>query len=314
MKKFLSLLAIAAMISMAYSCSDDDDDDTAADDTETSTDTVQYAVPTITWESNPDFESQTMTNDMDIVLDVTAEAGIESFLLDIQSTELSTILTGYGISTTIDLVTDATMVVLINTICSGNIPYGSDVSGKTSLSVDISGLIPLILKVSEGGSTHAFVITVTDAEGQSTSATLTFTNDTPVITWESNPDFEQQTITSSMDIVVEVSAPSGIASFLLDIDSDVLSSVLTTYGLATSYELVTDDLTTLNAIMQLMGGSALPYGSDVEGATDVTIDISALVPLIASMGASSGSEHNFTITVTDVNELSSTATLSFVVE
>ena len=65
--------------------------------------------------------------------------------------------------------------------------------------------------------------------------------------------------------------------------------------------------------MQLMGGSALPYGSDVEGATDVTIDISALVPLIANMGASSGSEHNFTITVTDVNELSSTATLSFVI-
>ena len=200
MKKFLSMMAIAAMFCVACACSDDDDDE---DDS-----SVSYAAPTITWESNSSFATQTMTNDMDIVLDITAEAGIESFLLEIQSTELSTILTGYGVSTTIDLVTDATTVVVINTICSGNIPYGSDVSGKTSLSVDISGLIPLILKVSEGGSTHAFVITVTDAEGQSATKTLTFTNDTPVITWESNPDFEQQTITSSMDIVIEVSAPA----------------------------------------------------------------------------------------------------------
>lgn len=119
-----------------------------------------------------DFDkTQDVADQMTVLVNITSEAqgGFTDLTIDINSTTLtSDILSGVGIGTNLDLVNPGSMKLALESL---NLPTGSDVKGKTSLSIDISQFVPLLGIY--GAGDHKFVVTVTDANG-TTVRTLHF--------------------------------------------------------------------------------------------------------------------------------------------
>ena len=55
-----------------------------------------------------------------------------------------------------------------------SMPYGQELVGLESVPLDMSGLVPLIATQAASGTNHYFTLTVTDAEDNVESWTLTF--------------------------------------------------------------------------------------------------------------------------------------------
>lgn len=114
--------------------------------------------------------------------------------------------------------------------------------------------------------------------------------DGPSLVWASNPEFGPVDITDEMDVVISVSAPAGISSFIVKIDSDVLNSAplnLTELDLVNpgDYASIAD--------------MVLGEGIEVEGATSLDLDLSELVPMILLLNPAKDSDHTFTVFLED---------------
>lgn len=124
--------------------------------------------PTITWESNPNFETQEITaTGMNVKISVAAPAGINSFVVTIDSDALEGILQ----TNTIDFInpTESTAGIV-------SMIVGADVTvkGATEINLDLSSLIPMILMATNEDSNHTFKLDVTDANGETVTATAKF--------------------------------------------------------------------------------------------------------------------------------------------
>ena len=138
------------------------------DQTEPDVPPVTYDAPSITWEGH-DFDTpMEITEEMNVVIDIDVPAGIKSFVVDIDSD----VLNERGIST-IDFVNPAD--ALQETIVALVLGEGQDITTATSLTLELSNLIPMILDLEpEANTDHIFTITIIYKENRTVEETCTF--------------------------------------------------------------------------------------------------------------------------------------------
>ena len=113
--------------------------------------------------------------------------------------------------------------------------------------------------------------------------------ESPAITmeWDANPDFKPMDISSSMDVVIKISAPAGIKTFNVNVESAALNTILT-------------DLDLINPGADLAAvAEMILNGQTLQDATEVTLDLSSLVPMIAGLGPAPDTDHIFTLSMSD---------------
>lgn len=123
----------------------------------------------------------------------------------------------------------------------------------------------------------------------------------PSLEWATNPDFAPMEIIEGMDVNLVVNVPGKIATFVVGVQSSVLEPIV-----GTSMDLIYDK-TFIESF-----GSLFPTGDALLGHTSVNFSLSALVPMIAGLGATPGSEHIFTLNVSDESGQSLSRALTFV--
>lgn len=129
-------------------------------------DTPSYAAPTMTWEGNENFDVEEIEEGMSVKLSIDVPAGIESLVVDINSAPLN--LMGM---TTIDFVNPGDMQSIVDMILSGQ-----DITTVTSLTLDLSNLVPMLLMLPTltPDSDHVFTVKLTDKAGQDLEQACTF--------------------------------------------------------------------------------------------------------------------------------------------
>ena len=108
-----------------------------------------------------------VSEDTKVEFDVTSESGITDFIIDIDSANLSPLLPGVGLDTHLDLVNPGPLKEGLESL---GFPTGDNVKGKKEVHFDISEFIPLLGIY--GAGDHKFVMTITDANGNTTNGTL----------------------------------------------------------------------------------------------------------------------------------------------
>ena len=137
-------------------------------------------------------------------------------------------------------------------------------------------------------------------------------------TWDANPDFEPTPIAGEMDINILIQAPEKIATFVVTVDSYILSDIIAQMGGDTSYSYANDgpyDMDLIgNVTLANTLTSMIPTGDALKGQTEVLFSLSQLVPMIQMFAPTSGSEHIFTLKVSDEKGQTLEKTLVFYVE
>ena len=128
----------------------------------------------------------------------------------------------------------------------------------------------------------------------------------PTMTWEKNPEFAPTPIAQTMDVEIEIDAPEGIKDFVVDVDSNILGETIaqlayggdqTIYTYSPENPLHMDLINDKKMIDAL--GKMIPAGDQLKDKTHVDFSLSKLVPLIDVYSPASGSQHTFTLKVTD---------------
>lgn len=295
MKKLISMIMAMSMISaLSVACGDDDADDN----------TPPPAAPTITLEGGNIDQPQEITSTMALKVNIEAPGVIAGFTVTIDSPALTEeMLATVGLAKELDLVNPGNMAESLTTF---GFPVGDKVKDKTSVSFDISQLVPMIAQIYTETSDHKFILKVTDAKGQSTTKTLTcHLTEGPAIVLEDGDIDQPQEIVSEMSLKVSISAPASISGFTVTIDSPALTEdVLTEFGLAKDLDLVNPG--NMASSLEELG---FPVGDGVKDKTSLSFDISQLVPLIALIYHET-SDHKFILKVTDANAKTTTKTLT----
>ncbi len=124
----------------------------------------------------------------------------------------------------------------------------------------------------------------------------------PTMVWEKNPTFAPTPIKEEMDVEIVIEAPEGIRDFVVDVDSDVLGETIAalantsyTYSPETPFRM---DLINDASLIAALDGM-IPVADQLKDRKHVDFSLSQLVPLIAVYNPTSGSQHTFTLKVTD---------------
>lgn len=293
----------AAAACLFAGCDDDDD-----------TETAKPAAPGIVLDGSNIDQPQEMAPGMSVKIDVTAPGKIRDFTIAIDSPFLTEqTLESMGLAKTINLANPASAETGAALAALG-LPVGAGVTGKESLSIDISRFVPLIMEAYDQTADHKFTLTVTDKSSQRVSKTLTLhqtesSKAAPVIVLVNGDIDAPQEIVDQMTVQVSVTAPGAIAGFTVGIDSPALTpEILGAVGLGQTLDLVNP-----GSMADALGTLGFPTGDKVEGQTVLTLDISKLVPMIAQIYTET-SDHKFTLKVTDKKGQSTTKTLTFHLE
>lgn len=253
-------------------------------------------------------QTQELTDGMSLKVNVTAEGKIQDLTVSISSSFLTEeMLNTVGLGTSFSLANPASAELAAG-LAELGFPVGERLIGQTSLQIDISQFVPLIMAYNRT-SDHKFTLAVTDAKGQHATKTLTLHltgRGAPTIVLVDGDIDRTQEIEESMSVRISVEAPGAIAGFTVRIDSPALTpEILAAVGLAQTLDLV-------NPGEMAAGLTELkfPVGDAVSGQTAVSFDISTLVPLIARIYTQT-SDHKFTLTVTDAKEQTTAKVLTF---
>lgn len=257
--------------------------------------------PVIVWEGHDLNEAFELTDDMfdsegnftsSINLDVTAKAAIKSLVVKVSS-DNADFTTAY--SEIMALEEDLCAPTASNTILK-MMGYPVDAKDATTTRLKFA-LQAELLKSYEG--THSYEITVTDVNGAHTTATLTVKygqNVAPQIIWVGYNIDERQTITSDTTCKIRVVAPLAIQDFEIEIKSNTLTpEELAGVGLASEFSLVTS-----TDMLDSLAGLGFPVGDDVYGKTLITedkLDITNFLSILSMLGSG---DHDFVMTVTDM--------------
>lgn len=161
MKRFLTALTIAASaIFTMTSCQTDDPKDVPG--------------PSIVWPSNPDFETVDIDEDMSASLTITAEAGIASLVVEVESAQLEAALQELRLGSTLDLVNDTELMLILSSLTQGQLPMGDQLKDMKSVDFNISSLVLFINGVTTEDSNHTFIVKVADNNGKTAEAACTF--------------------------------------------------------------------------------------------------------------------------------------------
>lgn len=177
MKKIFSLMAAACAVVAFASCEKDNGGENT-DNGEGSGSDTEYAAPTITWEGHDDFTAE-LESEMDVKIQITAEAGIKSFIVGVDSDVLEPIISGVNAaSTDMDLINGPES--LLSLLSGFNIPTGANLTGQKNLTFDLSSLVPNIITIGnlqgtlKPDSDHIFTLSLTDNADKPLSQKVTF--------------------------------------------------------------------------------------------------------------------------------------------
>ena len=197
-------------------------------------------------------------------------------------------------------------------ICDGSVSntflklmgYPTDAKGATSTRIKFGAQADM-LRSFEGA--HSYEITVVDANGGKTTATLTVKygqNVAPSIVWVGYDIDKRQTYAPGMTCDLKVKAPLAVADFKVKIISLTLNAdQLTSVGLADEFSLVND-----TQFFESLGGLGFPVGDAVYGKTDIDLSISNFLSVLAMLGPG---EHDFEMSVTDMEGNTTTKPVMF---
>lgn len=264
-------------------------------------------LPEIVWEGHNLAETFELTDEMfdadgnftsSINIDITAKSAIQSIVVK-ASSDNADFTTAYS-----------EIMPLEADICSGDVSnailkmmgYPTDAKGATSTRIKFASQADM-LKSYEG--THSFEITVTDANGGKSVATLSIQygqNVAPRIVWVGYNIDERQTYATGMTCDLNVTAPLGIADFKVKIISATLTpEELAGVGLAGEFSLVND-----SQYFESLKNLGFPVGDEVVGKTELQLSITNFLSVLNMLGAG---EHDFEMSVTDAEGNTTTKTV-----
>lgn len=235
-----------------------------------------------------------------INIDITAKSAIQSIVVK-ASSDNDEFLAAYD-----------DVMPLEADICDGSVSntflklmgYPTDAKGATSTRIKF-GTMADMLRSYEGA--HSFEITVVDANGGKSTATLTVKygqNVAPTIVWVGYDIDKRQTYSPGMTCDLTVKAPLTIADFKVKIISETLNAdQLTSVGLADEFSLVND-----TQFFESLSGLGFPVGDAVYGKSELSLSISNFLSVLAMLGPG---EHDFEMSVTDVEGNTTTKTVMF---
>lgn len=164
------MAAMAVMFTL-NSCGDDKDYDD------------EDGVPAITWEANPSFTTQEISNSMNVDLKVTSPNGIQNFVIKVTSPDaaftaaLDLMVSDANSSSknngkvVLDLTSDVKAAAALKLL---GIPTGTDLLYKTSVDFSLSSLVPMIASIAKTEGNYVFETTVTDRNGKTVTKSPTF--------------------------------------------------------------------------------------------------------------------------------------------
>lgn len=256
-----------------------------------------------------------------IIIDIAAENAIAGLTVDISSTngDFISSLSTYNIPQVLDMCNAGTATSALQLM---GYAVNSEVLGATSLSYELTAQMKLL---KEFGGTHSFKVTVTDEKGGKSEKTLAIVieggSSGPSVVWTGYDLSKRYTVTSDLTVDIVVTAPSGIASFIVNINSEVLDAKqLAGVGLCDQLDLVTPensidttnpDGTNTSEIRQSLINLGFPVGDDVKDQTKLEFSITKFLGLLQITGAG---EHDFMLTVTDNDGNTTSKTLMLVTE
>jgi len=280
MKKILTMLAAASAVCMISSCQEDP-----------ITEETTKEGPSIEWASNPDFDTVDITDDLNATLTVKAPAGIKTFVVTVDSDQLEVALGYIGItSTSLDLINDQTVIEILDGVTQGTLPTGTDLVNQTEVEFNISSLVQMINDITYDDSEHSFMVSVSDNNDRTAEEACTFHRigvDSPSVTWEGNADFAPMEITQGMSVKITISAPAGFQALTVDIQSAALNN----------HGITSIDIMNPGTMADIV--NTILAGQDITTATELTLDLSELVPMILIFGDEAAGSHTFTLNLTD---------------
>lgn len=264
-------------------------------------------LPEIIWEGHNLEETFELTDDMfdadgnfisSINIDITSKSAIQSIVVK-ASSDNADFTAAYS-----------EILPLESDICAGEVSnailkmmgYPTDAKGATTTRIKFASQAEM-LKSYEG--THSFEITVTDANGGKSVATLSIQygqNVAPRIVWVGYNIDERQTYAAGMTCDLNVTAPLGIADFKVKIISATLTpEELAGVGLAGEFSLIND-----TQYFDSLKNLGFPVGDEVAGKTELQLSITNFLSVLNMLGAG---EHDFEMSVTDAEGNNTTKTV-----
>lgn len=123
--------------------------------------------------------------------------------------------------------------------------------------------------------------------------------DGPTIAWDSNSSFGKVNIDDNLDAVLDITAPAGIKSLTVTVDSDQLEGALTIVGITSPNLDLINDQKVIGFLSEV--APSLPAGDKLLDETEVEFDITELVKMINDV-TDEESDHSFIVNVTDKND------------
>lgn len=135
----------------------------------------------------------------------------------------------------------------------------------------------------------------------------------PTMVWAANPTFATMELAETMDVEITVNAPKKIKTFVVTVDSPTLKNILPSMVSAENvHSDGTVDLDLINDATAVENLSTLmPTGDKLRGQTSVNFSLSQLVPMILALQPEAGSDHVFTLKLSDEADNTLSKTLVF---
>ena len=266
--------------------------------------------PEIHWEGHNLGEVFELTDDMfdaegnitkSINLDIATKSPIRSIMVKVAS-DNADFVTAYSqiMSLEEDLCAPTANATILKMM-----GYPSDAKGKTSTRIKIAAQSDL-LKSYEG--THSYDITVTDEVGAKTNVVLSIQygqNVNPQIVWVGYDIDKRQTIQGDDTCMIRITAPLAIKDFEIEIVSNTLTpEELQAVGLAAEFSLVTS-----TDMFESLSGLGFPVGDQVYNQTLISEDKLNITNFLGILGMLGAGDHDFVMTVTDMEGNSTTKTV-----
>lgn len=183
--------------------------------------------------------------------------------------------------------------------------YPTDVRGLTYTRLKFAAQTEL-LRMYEG--THTYQIEVTNELGACTVATLTIKygqNVAPQIQWVGYDIDQRQTIKSDDTCMIRVTAPLAIKDFEIEIVSATLNATeLEAVGLSAEFSLVNS-----TEMFTALSGLGFPVGDQVYNQTLISEDQLNISNFLGVLGMLGAGDHDFVMTVTDMEGNATTKTV-----
>ena len=266
--------------------------------------------PSIVWEGHDLDEAFELTDDMfdaddnfksSINLDITTKNPMKSVAVKVNS-DNAEFLAAYAeiMSLEEDLCAPKASSTILKMM-----GYPTDVKGATSARLKFAAQTNL-LKAYEG--THSYEITVVDTIGATTTKTLTIKygqNIMPQIQWVGYDIDKRQVMKADDTCMIRITAPLAIQDFEIEIVSLTLNAQeLEAVGLAAKFSLVNS-----TEMFTALSGLGFPVGDAVYNQTLITEDqlnITNFLGILSMLGAG---DHDFVMTVTDMEGNATTKTV-----